>query len=129
MMKPKVVFISSIVIIFSSFILVYLFLIKPNKTFEFKQERLISIELENIDETVYVKQEDIELFLKDFNKLKYKEKNTKVKTKGSYFVTLIYENGTFEIGKYYSTFNEENKLTLFGDTFDNFIDNWIEKYN
>lgn len=128
-MKPKVVFISSIVIIFSSFILVYLFLIKPNKTFEFKQERLISIELENIDETVYVKQEDIELFLKDFNKLKYKEKNTKVKTKGSYFVILIYENGTFEIGKYYSTFNEENKLTLFGDTFDNFIDNWIEKYN
>ena len=129
MMKPKVVFISSIVIIFSSFILVYLFLIKPNKTFEFKQERLISIELENIDETVYVKQEDIELFLKDFNKLKYKEKNTKVKTKGSYFVRLIYENGTFEIGKYYSTFNEENKLTLFGDTFENFIDNWIEKYN
>lgn len=89
----------------------------------------INIEIIIDDEINYIQIEYFELFLKGFNKLKFKEKNTKVKTKGSHFVKLVYEDDIYEIGRYYSKFNEKNKYTLFNKDFNDFLDNWFNYYN
>lgn len=126
-MKLKIFFISVTTILLTSFVLVYLFLIKPNKTFEFNKKDLISIELIKADKSIYIEDEQIEDFLNEFNKIKYKEKNKKVKTRGEYFIILTYEKDTYKIGMYYSYFNEEIKYTLFNKSFNKFINDWIKK--
>lgn len=117
-------------VIISSFILLFLILgivfIKPSKKLKFNTESLDSITLKGIDESISVDPNDFEKFIKELNNLKYKSKNTGVKTKGEYFIILTYEKQEYEIGRYYSKFKDKGKHTLFTDEFDELVIKWLE---
>lgn len=118
-------------VIFSSFILLLLILglvfVKPSKKLKFKTESLVSINLKEIDESISVDPKDFEEFIEELNNLKYKSKNTGVKTKGEYFIVLIYDKEEFELGRYYSKFNGKDKYTFFTDKFDELVIKWLEQ--
>lgn|SRR5690554_4797110 len=118
-------------VIVSGFILLLLILgivfIKPSKKLKFKTESLVSIRLKEIDESTSVDPKDFEKFIEELNNLKYKSKNTGVKTKGEYFIILTYEKEEYEIGRYYSNFKDKGKYTLFTDEFDELVIKWLEQ--
>ena len=125
----KIVIIVSASVILLSAILALIFY-KPNKKFNFKNEKLEKITLVRLGrESIELNVDKFNEFLEELNELKYKEKATGVKTKGSYFIELKYENETIEIGRYGTQYEVENtyKATLFRESFDEFVKKWINK--
>lgn len=128
-MKRKILLTGIILILLTTIITIYIFVIKPPQRLDFKSDYLIKIEIRTEEEVIVVEENDYQKFLEDINKLKYKDKNTGVKTKGIYLIIITYQEEVYEIGRYYSIFNGENKYTLFNDKFDIFAENWISNNN
>lgn len=126
-MKIKIIYLITITLAITSVVLTtYFFIIKPNKSFNFNDVSLMSIEIIHEDQKNNISEIDYVDFLKGLNQLKYKNKNAGVKTRGEYFIIITYHNEVYEIGRYYSLINGENKNTLFNSNFDEFVESWFK---
>ena len=125
-MKRRIGYISLGIVLILTLAMGVFFIFKLPKTLNFSSSDLISIEIEVDGVITEVDNKDFDLFLESLNKIKFKEKNTKVKTRGTHFVKLHYKNEIYEIGRYYSKFNNENKYTLFNEEFNEFVEFWTQ---
>lgn len=124
--KRRIGYISLGIVLILTLTMGVFFIFKLPKTLNFTSSDLISIEIEVDGVITEVDNKDFDSFLESLNKLKFKEKNTKVKTRGTHFVKLHYKNEIYEIGRYYSKFNNENKYTLFNEEFNEFVEFWTQ---
>ncbi|VEU79597.1 hypothetical protein [Haploplasma axanthum] len=108
------------------FIVLIVLFYKPKKTFSFKSEGLEKIILINENSEKELSNDDFETFLNELNNQKYKSKSTNVKTKGSFFIELRYENEIIRIGRYTTEYESGSKPTLFNKSFDEFVEKWFK---